>query len=426
MRSEAFAEQARVKPTAFIRNRRLPLAVLVSFLLNAPRAGLQTEVDAFFDHALGRDEARAPSKSALCQARRQLRAEALRDLVGHSAQVCAQHSVVAHWHGRRVLALDSTTLRVPDVPECAAHFGGMHTSCGKFRPLARASAVLDVARGTFVDAVLGGFAEDDRALATRHLEGLGAGDLLVMDRGYPSREWLGQLSRRGVAFCVRIGHPWSGVKRFVRSDREDARVDLGTATEPLPLRLLRAVLPNGSMLVVATNLFDEKITPADFAALYRSRWRIEEAFKLIKARLQVENWSGILPHTVEQDFYAALVRANCAAVLALAVRPDEARLDAPPLDAKGWRAKLNRTLTLKSLRHYLPRLLLALDLGKVLERLIERLRAPHAIERTRPDRTAPRKSGVRIAGFHPVLAAAQIRGNLAAQIGGVLWPPVKP
>jgi len=42
----------------------------------------------------------------------------------------------------------------------------------------------------------------------------------------------------------------------------------------------------------------------------------------------VENWSGILPHTVEQDLYASLVRANCAAVLALAVRPEKASLHA--------------------------------------------------------------------------------------------------
>ena len=192
----------------------------------------------------------------------------------------------------------------------------------------------------------------------------------------------------------------------MRSDCDDARVDLGTAEQPLPLRLVRTVLPNGSMLVLATNLLDEAITPAEFAQLYRSRWRTEEAFKLIKARLQVENWSGILPHTVEQDFYATIVRANCAAVLALAARPEEACLQAPAVDAKGWRVKLNRTLTLKRLRHYLPRLLLALDLNKVLDRLIERLRAPTAVERTRPDRKAPRKKGVRIAEFHPAYKAA--------------------
>ncbi|GHU14463.1 hypothetical protein FACS189441_4150 [Betaproteobacteria bacterium] len=54
---------------------------------------------------------------------------------------------------------------------------------------------------------------------------------------------------------------------------------------------------------------------------------------------------------------------------------------------------------MKSLRHYLPRLLLDLNLSEILHRLIKRLRAPSAIERTRPERTAPRKKGVRIAGI---------------------------
>jgi hypothetical protein len=342
----------------------------------------------------------------LCQARRQLRPEALRELVGHSAQVFVEHSEVERWHGRRVLALDGTTLRVPDVPECAAYFGGMHTACGKFRPLARATALFDVARECFTDAALGGYADDERSLAAHHLPRLGPQDLLVMDRGFPSRRWLGELVGRALAFCVRMGRCWDAVKRFLRSGVDDTVVDLGTREAPLSLRLLRVLLPNGSIFVLATNVFDPTLGPADFAALYRGRWRIEEAFKLIKARLQVENWSGILPHTVEQDFHAALVRANCAAVLALAVRPEEAGLQAPPPNTKGWRIKLNRTLVLKSLRHYLPRLLLALDFCTVLDRLIERLRAPSALERTRPERSAKRKKGVRIAGFHPAYKAA--------------------
>lgn len=397
-----------MSPRAFIRERKLALPRLVAFLLNAPRAGLQPEIDAFFDHGLGSQQARAVSKSALCQARRQLRAEALRELLGQSARVFADHSRAQHWHGRRVLALDSTTLRVPAVPECGEYFGGMHTSCGKFRPLARASAVLDVARGAFVDAVLGGLAEDERSLARQHLEAFGPNDLLVMDRGYPSRDWLRQLCCRGVGFCARISeHPWGAVARFARSRRNDALVDLGTPDAPLPLRLLRVKLPNGSRLLLVTNLFDAGLEAADFAALYRSRWRIEEAFKLIKARLQVENWSGILPHTVEQDFYASLLRANCAAVLALAARPEDACVSLDTvLNATGWRVRLNRTFALKSLRHYLPRILLALDLTHILARLIERLRSPSAVERTRPHRSSPRRKGVRIAGFHCAYKAA--------------------
>lgn len=350
---------------------------------------------------------RAPSKSALCQARRQLRPQALRELIPYSARLCTQqHAEAPLWHGRRVLALDSTVLKVPRVPECAAHFGGMQPSNGAFRPLARASALLDVARGTFVDAVLGGYAEDDRSLAARHLEHLGAEDLLVMDRGYPSRDWLGQLVQRKVSFCARMPQQWTEVKTFLRGAADDALVPLGTVKVPLTLRLLRFVLPKGTYLVLVTNVLDETLSPEDFAALYRERWRIEEAFKRLKARLQVENFSGVLAHTVEQDFYATLVRSNCAAVLALVARPEEASLGTPPVNACGWRVKLNRTLALKSLRHYLPQLLLALNPAATLERLIQRLRASHALERTRPGRSSPRKERVRLAEFHPAYKAA--------------------
>jgi hypothetical protein len=63
-------------------------------------------------------------------------------------------------------------------------------------------------------------------------------------------------------------------------------------------------------------------------------------------------------------------------------------------------------LTLKSLRHFLPRLLLDMNPKEILHALLARLRAPTAAERTRPNRVAPRPKGVRIAGFHPAYKAA--------------------
>ncbi|MEZ5627387.1 MAG: hypothetical protein R3E34_07665 [Rhodocyclaceae bacterium] len=114
-------------------------------------------------------------------------------MLGHSAQVFVEHKPnspvawLACWRSIRPRCV------FPMFPKGIEHFGGMLTSCGKFRPLARASALLDVARDAFVDARLGGFADDDRTLAADHLEALGAGDLLVMDRGYPSRQWMAQL-----------------------------------------------------------------------------------------------------------------------------------------------------------------------------------------------------------------------------------------
>ncbi len=101
------------------------------------------------------------------------------------------------------------------------------------------------------------------------------------------------------------------------------------------------------------------------------------------------------------------MRANCAAVIACEVRPDEACVDPERgLDPRGWRQRLNRTRVIKSLRHFLPRILLGIDCDAVIERLLARLRSPGAIERTRPDRHAPRRRGVRIADFHWAYKAA--------------------
>lgn len=164
--------------------------------------------------------------------------------------------------------------------------------CSSFRALARASALLDGARDCFVDAFVGGYSENDRSLAQRHLPALGAQDLLVMDRGYPSRTLFAQLTLQEVKFCARLSHSWSEAKRVLRGALADQVCEFGSHEEPLSVRILRHALPNGTVLVLITNLMDAGITPEDFAALYRGRWRIEECFKLIKARLQMKNWSG--------------------------------------------------------------------------------------------------------------------------------------
>ena len=404
--SASFADSARATPTAFTRTRQLPLPRLVAFLINGPRAGLQPELAAFFDHALQSDQDQVPTKSALCQARSQLRPDAIRALLRTSEQSLVRHCEAERWHGFRVLALDGSTLRTPNSPECAQYFGGMQPGAGAFRPLARASALFDVARDSFADAVLGGYGDDERLLASAHFDLLGSSDLVVMDRGYPSREFLAELNQQGVSWCVRMPKTWDAVKRFARSGLDDAVVDLGTPQSPLPARLLRAVLPSGGVFLLATNVQDPTLRPSGFAALYHGRWRIEEAFKLIKARLQVENWSGVMPHTVEQDFYATLVRANCAAAFALAVCPQEACLSLPEPNSTGWRVQINRTLILKSLRHHLASLLLMLDFDAVFSRLLNRLRSPSAFEYTRPDRQSTRVKKVRLAGFHSSYKAA--------------------
>lgn len=78
------------------------------------------------------------------------------------------------------------------------------------RPLARASALWDVARECFVDATLGKYAEDDRTLAFKHLSQLSSQDLVVMDRGYPSRDWMAALQQQK-SLSAHVSRPLNGV-----------------------------------------------------------------------------------------------------------------------------------------------------------------------------------------------------------------------
>lgn len=377
-------------------------------MINGMQRALQSELDSFFDQTLPSASLWPVTKSAFCQARKSLHPQAIRGLLQHSANLLSDGFSAPLWQGLRVLALDSSIIRVPNTPECAHYFGVMNTSCGKQRPLARASALWDVARHCFVDAILGQYSEDDRTLALQHLPQLSPKDLVVMDRGYPSRELMAAFVKQHIPFCARITtHSWKVVKQFVQSTPMDQTLDMSNDHNPLILRLVKHRLPNGTVLILVTNLLAKEIKPIDFAKLYRHRWRIEEAFKLIKARLHIENWSGILPIPTEQDFYTTLIRANCAACLRLTAKPLPVTLDAAnePLP-HGWRQKLNQTYSVSCLRDYLPRLILFAPCLNQLKILILRLLKPAGYVMTKPDRVAKRTIGVRIQGFHPAYKPA--------------------
>lgn len=68
--------------------------------------------------------------------------------------------------------------------------------------------------------------------------------------------------------------------------------------------------------MLATSLQDAQHYPAQaFGALYGSRWGVEEAFKTIKQRLDLEGFSGELPHAIEQEIHAKALMYNITQAL---------------------------------------------------------------------------------------------------------------
>jgi len=75
----------------------------------------------------------------------------------------------------------------------------------------------------------------------------------------------------------------------------------------LTLRFVRVRLSTGDYEVLATTLLDEVLYPTeDFAELYYLRWGIETFYGLLKNRLVLENFTGLSPEAVKQDFFATV------------------------------------------------------------------------------------------------------------------------
>ncbi len=371
--------------------------MLVAFLLCAFKGGLQTLLDEFFS-ALTGETVRAVSKSAVSQARQKLKAtafEALNDKLLNAVETLLPEP---RWRGLRLVAADSTTLRVPAWRENQAEFGVQTDSSGQPYVLARALGLFATSSRLMLKTVLGRFDDAERTLLAPLLSLLDATDLLVMDRGFPAVWLFTLLQQRGIPFLARMDNTqWPEVERLLRSGlfeivvqrkvslqvrRQAEAAGMALVDKTLTLRLIKVILPNGTLEVLATSLTDVQAFPAaEFATLYHARWNIEEAFKLLKHRLLLEQFSGELPESIRQDFHAKVFTANLAEALG------RSAYESLP-EAKAARYYPNLTYILNSLK---PRLFCWLIQRVSPDTMLTLLDLyADTLERKRPDRNAPR------------------------------------
>ena len=80
--------------------------------------------------------------------------------------------------------------------------------------------------------------------------------------------------------------------------------ELGLDTLDLKLRLIRIELENGETEILITSLVDtDKYTAEIFFDLYHHRWPIEEDYKVMKCRIEIENFTGKSVLSVYQELF---------------------------------------------------------------------------------------------------------------------------
>jgi hypothetical protein len=216
----------------------------------------------------------------------------------------------------------------------------------------------DVLNLTTLDGQMGSYETSERELADRHLKEFKPlpVDLLLFDRGYPSLSLMYNLHAMGLHYCIRMSEGWwLEVRKMLAVGETDKEVFFelpkkdrtGVAPQAdgsykIKCRLVAVLLPNGSQEVLCTSICDNTALPYEcFVELYHFRWNIEEGYKLIKSRIELDAFSGKTAIAVQQDFFAGIFMMTLSATLAFPI--DEKLREENQNSDRKYANKVNRT-----------------------------------------------------------------------------------
>lgn len=350
------------------RDRVLRFNHLIVFMLKTVKSALQRDLDRFHREVSGCDfNIREVSKSAFSQARSKIDPGAFQELGRVAMDSFYKDAPYLVFDGMRMLAIDGSRLALPRHKSVVEEFGELKygPNADSKRSHAQCSFLYDVLNLTVLDAAIGPLSTGEKTMLGGQLGQLHAGDLLLMDRGYPSIALFFQLAAKGVHFCARMNESlWLGVKGFAAGGGKDGTVTFklprkdmgklaaypGYCDKELTFRMVCVELEGGAKEYLCTSLTDTVRYPHEiFGEMYHQRWGVEEAFKLFKARVEVQNFTGKTATAVKQDFHAKVLAMNLCAVMAF---PIEERLREEAAVGRKHPRKTNRTSALALLSDY--------------------------------------------------------------------------
>lgn len=292
---------------------------------------LQRELDAFLKQINHPDyNIRQVTKSAFSQSRRKLKAEAfleLNDIAIRDYYAGANYIV---YNSHRVLAVDGSKIKLPNSKSIEAEFGStLYGRNDKSVSMGHLSMLYDCGNLMTLDVKIESTHESERSMLLGHLSKVKANDLLVLDRGYTGRGIMSALLNKGAQFCIRYSQVDNQVKAFAQSglreqiivmevpehSLKELRPDYPDMATSFKVRLIRVDTTEDNYKILATSLLDEQQYPTvDFDELYQLRWGIEEAYKMLKVRAELEAFTGKSPQTIRQDLYSKVLLMNLCAI----------------------------------------------------------------------------------------------------------------
>lgn len=368
---------------------------------------IQKELDSFFKQVEGHDfSIRQITKGAFSQARAKLEPWAFKRLNKVAVDTFYEKVDFHKWLGHRVLAIDGTWLRLPKHKSIEQIYGSKNFGAKASAPVTMAvcSMLYDVLNQISIDAELGTFTTSEKDLLLKQIDHVKPGDVLLLDRGYPCFWLLFLLKAKGIDFCVRLKDEWwTEVIRLLAQKQDERIVKFKLPAKDkhrleqypefqnkeIECRLIKVKLPDGEIEILCTSLLEQqKYKMDEFKQLYHFRWNEEEAYKLLKSRVELEDWSGKTAIAVEQDLQAKIFLMTLMASYAHPIE-EKVRAEYQQGDGRKFGQKINRTFALAKTVEILIPIFIRKKIREALiffDEIIYRTR-----EIIRPGRSVPRK-----------------------------------
>ena len=316
-----------------------PLVLL--FILHIVQTGCSsyrstmTWIKQAFPSILG-DAGIFPSSSAMSKARAKICSQKFMDMfleLVKEVQEPTQHGML-QYHDFRVLALDGTNIELPSDKRLLKYFGHMPNPHGtEIVPQAGLVSLFDVGLNATIDFTITACKPNERKELITLTRSMRPKDLVIANRGFPSREVFHAIRETGSDYLIRMSkNSFSAVKTFISSGlREDvvtispmdAKGRKKIYSEPFKIRLIReeSCDQNGDPRIFATSLIDkEKYKTEDLCYLYTRRWAVETQFRNMKSYYDAEWIHARTPNGVKQELIVVMIHQLIIAVLEMRSR----------------------------------------------------------------------------------------------------------
>ena len=388
----------------FTRNRKLPLSLLVSLLLNMVKRSLSIEIRDFYN-SLGNGSSRV-TKAAFSLQRVKLLP--LFFIKWNKILVDSYYeeygSRIKIWKGFKVQAIDGTTAYLIDNKNVIKYFGTQDNQYGG-KPMARIIQIQDVLNDITVSGNIYPIKESEQAIMSKLIPELSEDSITLYDRGFPGFALMFLLlnHKKGRHFVMRCKIGFNKeVVSFVNSRKSSKIIELQATTDAIKslkehgyeitkettikIRMVKFKLSSGITEVLLTDLYDEKLYSLnDMKHLYGLRWGIETTYDKQKNKLQMEQFSGHKVICIQQDYGASLITANLQSLIEKQCNPFLNKLN----KKRELDYKINRNVSLGAMKNNIIKLFLEKDPISILIELQKEFE--QNVEPIRPDRCYPRE-----------------------------------